>query len=100
MTSDGSDVRSEAQIPMSDPWIKVWLQGGPVEDWHYFTLIEPPDVIHIMADPFNDGRWLRVLGDWPQATAYRREASVEQSDRERIYYPVSDITPLPPDDSS
>lgn len=69
-----------------DPWLRVWLQGGPVEDWTYYTLIEPPDVVKIIPDPFREG-WLRVVGDWPGATLYERVRGVEQFDNERIFYP-------------
>jgi hypothetical protein len=73
-------------------WIRVWLQGGPVEDWDYFTLVEPPEVIHVLRNPFpgSSQKWIRVLGGWPEALTYRREPSVEQLDRERIYYPLAD----------
>lgn len=73
---------------MTDAWIRVWLQGGPVQDFSYFTLVEPPELIQVMPDPFHEGDWIRVVGSWPQAVAYRREPSVEQLDRERIYYPA------------
>lgn len=66
----------------------VWCQGGPANDWTYETLIEPEPIIHVMPDPFNAGRFIRVTGDWPEATAYKREASVEQFAFERIFYPA------------
>ena len=68
-----------------------WLQGGPCDDLHLITLVEPlPDEIH-MLQPFD--QWVRVLGPWPEAVTYRREPSVEQLDRERIYYPATEETP-------
>jgi hypothetical protein len=74
---------------MSDErWIKVWCQGGPVGDWHYFTLIEPPEVIHVMRDPLRPDFFIRVFDAWPESAAYRRVPAVEQLDDERIYYPV------------
>jgi hypothetical protein len=78
------------EVTVSDSWIKVWLQGGPVEDWHYFTLVEPPEEITIIRDPFHDG-WIHVIGPWPGAIRYRREEGVEQFDFERIYYPLGDV---------
>lgn len=76
---------------MSDPqWITVWCQGGPADDFRYETMIEPEPEIEIMPDPFNVGRFLRVVGDWPQATTYVRQPAVEQFGHERIYYPKND----------
>jgi hypothetical protein len=69
------------------PWLKVWLQGGPVEDWHYLSLVEPPETIYVTHTREPHG-WVRVLEDWEGAHAYRREPSVEQFDHERIYYPA------------
>jgi hypothetical protein len=75
-------------------WFKVWLQGGPVEDFVYFTMVEPPDRLRVMRDPFKPG-WIHVTGSWPEAILYERVRSVEQFDRERIYYPASvDVTQL------
>ena len=76
---------------MTEPqWITVWLQGGPANDFRYETLVEPPDEIVVMADPFNDDNFIRVVGPWDGATTYRRVRQVEQFDRERIFYPVED----------
>lgn len=75
---------------MSARWIEVWCQGGPADDFRYETLIEPPAKIHVMPDPFHDGRFIRVVGPWPDATAYERVPDVEQFDHERIYYPRAD----------
>jgi hypothetical protein len=69
-------------------WITVWCQGGPADDWRYEALIEPPEQIKVMPDPFHAGQFLRVVGDWPQATTYERVPAVEQLDDERIYYPA------------
>lgn len=75
---------------MSDPWIKVWLQGGPVGDWHYMTLVEPPNPLHVMPVSAAHGGWMRVLEPEPGVThTYARESGVEQFDFERIYYPVT-----------
>jgi hypothetical protein len=71
-------------------WIRVWCQGGPASDWDYFTLIEPPKRIKIIRDPFHEERWIRVVGDWPEAVEYERVPLVEQFDHERIYYPVEE----------
>lgn len=71
-------------------WITIWLQGGPADNWRYETLIEPPNSIEVMPDPFHPGSWLRVVfGSWPEATTYERVPSVEQFDHERIYYPCN-----------
>jgi hypothetical protein len=72
-----------------DVGLIVWLQGGPANDWRYETLIEPPDVIKVIPDPFHEGVWIRVVGPWPDAVHYQRQPAVEQFDHERIYYPVA-----------
>lgn len=80
--TDGSDVRS-------GPDYDHWLQGGPCNDLHIFAFVALPAEIHML----NVGdTWARVLPPWPEAVVYRREPGVEQFDRERIYYPASDIT--------
>lgn len=61
-----------------------WLQGGPCDDLHIFSVVELPAEIHMLKV---GDTWTRVLPPWPGAVVYRREASVEQIDRERIYYP-------------
>ncbi len=71
------------------PWIDVWLQGGPANDWRYATLIEPPQTIYVVRDPFFDTRWVRVPASWGEGSfAYVRVPTVEQFDHERIYYPI------------
>jgi hypothetical protein len=72
---------------MGDGWLRVWLQGGAVENWDYFTRVEPPDVIHVIRSPTGLS-WLCVFADWRGALAYRREHAVEQFDDERIFYPL------------
>lgn len=74
---------------MSDAFLKVWLQGGPADDWTYYTLVEPPARLYVIPHPSLEGEWIHVLDDgWPQAIAYERAAAVEQFNGERIYYPV------------
>jgi hypothetical protein len=69
-------------------WLEVWCQGGPADGWRYETMVEPPDRILMLADPFHTGKFIRVVGDWPTATPYERVRAVEQFDHELIYYPV------------
>jgi hypothetical protein len=71
-------------------WLRVWLQGGAVDDWSYYTLVEPPERVRVLRNPFHDGEWIRVVGDWPDAIEYERVRAVEQLDDERIFYPVGD----------
>lgn len=66
----------------------MWCQGGSADGWRYETLIEPPETIWMLRDPFHGDQWIRVVGDWPQAIAYERVRSVEQIDGELIYYPA------------
>jgi hypothetical protein len=74
------------------PWIHVWLQGGDADGWRYATMIEPPQTIYVVRDPFfGRHRWVRVPSSWGQdSIAYRRVPGVEQFDSERIYYPVGE----------
>lgn len=78
----------------------VWCQGGPVGDWRYETLIEPPDEIALYPLPGGGHNgWTRVFADddWPDAVTYVRVRSVEQIETadytECIYYPQAG--PLP-----
>lgn len=72
---------------MVDGWLRVWLQGGLVENWDYFTLVEPPDVIRVIRSPTGLS-WVCAPEGWRGALAYRREHRVEQFDDERIFYPL------------
>lgn len=67
----------------------VWCQGGPADDFHYETLIEPPRVIELASAPAPFD-WVRVL-DWGDAAVrYVRVPEVEQFGHERIYYPLGE----------
>jgi hypothetical protein len=69
-------------------WFTVWCQGGDADDFRYDTLVEPPDEIDILPNPFRSGDFFRVLGPkWKNATTYVRVPDVEQFPDERIYYP-------------
>lgn len=74
---------------------RVWCQGGPADDWGYWTLVEPDDEITLVPVPHGAARFIRVLNllpgeePWPGAVVYRRVRSVEQIDGECIYYPMS-----------
>lgn len=72
-------------------WFTVWCQGGDADDFRYETLVEPPDEIQILANPFHSGDFFRVLGPWPNAVTYVRVPEVEQLADERIYYPKARV---------
>jgi hypothetical protein len=44
-------------------WLRVWLQGGPADDRHYETLVEPSERLRFLADPRNPQMWLRLPDD-------------------------------------
>lgn len=73
---------------MAAEWIEVWCQGGEADDQRYMTMVEPPDEILMLRDPFHPEQWIRVVGPWAEAIPYQRQRAVEQIDNERIYYPV------------
>lgn len=65
----------------------VWCQGGPADDFRYYTLIEPPNEIEVAPVPMPSG-FVRVVGWGDAAYRYVRQPNVEQFDFERIFYPA------------
>ena len=67
---------------------EIWCQGGPFDNYRAIVLDEPPDTLRLKRDPFHADRVIKVRGPWPDVVEYERVPSVEQFERERIYYPV------------
>ena len=66
----------------------VRCDGGIADGWGYSCFIEPPEAILVLPDPLHQGRFLRVIHPWPEATPYRRTGGIDRVPTELVYRPM------------